>query len=180
MDNLTSNPDDMIEPADKMKKLSAGVSVRSLKIAAVVVLVIILGIIGFFWFVFYGPKWGTMHYGVCKVFAERMIDFPTTMNVREVEYFGWNIRLFISHIDAAGQFNYNIVECYYGKQSLEITRIRVDRKVLSDTSETEPVNPEMIRSFNKGLDAILLNPPSLLMPRSTLNAPLSELWRGED
>ena len=167
-----------VEARDRMKK-TAELGKKTLKI---VILLVILGIIcasSFLWYLFYGPRWGTMHYGVCKVFAERFVDFPSTMKIREVEYYLATARVYVSHIDAAGQFNYNIFECEFSKGTLEITRVRVDRKIISDTDPDTPVNADILRNFNKGLNSILLNPPSLLIPHSKRNAKLSDLWQGE-
>ena len=163
----------------KKPKSKKSLGIQALKFGTLGVLLVIFGVTGFLWYIFYGPRWGTMHYGVCKVFAERWVDFPSTMKVREVEYYRANARVFISHIDAAGQFNYNVIECEYSKGTLEITRIRIDRKVLSDTDPEAPINPDILRNFNMGLNAILMNPPDLLLPRSTRGAPLNDLWRGE-
>ncbi len=160
-------------------KNAKAMGLKALKYMIIGVIVVIFGISAFLWYVFYGPKWGTMYYGVCKVFAERMVDFPSTMKVREVQYYRLTARVYISHIDASGQFNYNVIECEYGKGSYEITRVRVDRKILSDTDKELPVNPDILNNFNKGLNAILINPPDLLLPRSTQGAPLVDLWRGE-
>lgn len=173
------------KPAQKKAapKTKKAMRMQALKFIFIGVVLFILGASGFLWYVFYGPRWGTMHYGVCKVFAERWVDFPSTMKVREVDYYRLTARVYISHIDAGGQFNYNIIECEYGKGTLEITRVRVDRKTLSDTDpnnqEGVQTNPEILRNFNMGLNAILINPPDLLLPRSTRGAPLVDLWQGD-
>ncbi len=166
------------EAQDLVKNKSSSAA-KALKIMFMIVVFLVFAVSAFLWYVFHGPQWGTMYYGVCKVFAERYVDFPTTMNIREVEYYGLNVRLFVSHLDASGQFNFNVVECEYGKGTLEITRVRVDRKVLSDTNEDNPIEKEILENFNKGLNAILMNPPSLLTPRSKRDAALADLWQGE-
>ncbi len=152
---------------------------KSLKYTLLGILAIALALSAFIWYVFYGPRWGTMHYGVCKVFAERYIDFPTTMKVRDVEYYGLNARLFISHMDAAGQSRYNVIECEYAMGTFEVSRVRVDRRVISSIDENNASNPEILNEFNKGVDAILLNPPDLLLPRSKIGQPLRNLWQGD-
>lgn len=175
---VTDKKESAVTPSKKTKsKKSLGI--QALKFGTLGVLLVIFGVGGFLWYIFYGPRWGTMHYGVCKVFAERWVDFPSTMKVREVEYYRANARVYVSHIDAAGQFNYNVIECEYGKGTLEITRIRIDRKVLSDTDPEAPINPDILRNFNMGLNAILMNPPELLLPKSTRGAPLNDLWQGD-
>ena len=165
-------------------KKNNNLTIQLIKYGILGILVFVMLVSGFLWYVYYGPRWGTMHYGVCKVFTEKYIDFPPTMKIREVEYYRMNARVFTSHIDAAGQFNYNVIECTFGKPgSMEITRVRVDRKIISDVSPdldpNEHINPEILKGFNTGLNAILLNPPDLLIPRSKRNAELEDLWQGE-
>ncbi|MCB9964141.1 MAG: hypothetical protein H6855_06125 [Rhodospirillales bacterium] len=159
---------------------SAKKKLSPVKILVLLAVLAVLGITGFLAYVFYGPRWGPIHYGICKVFVERYIDFPTTLKVRDVEYYGPNIRIFVSHQDSAGQFNYNVFECEYARGTFEITRARKDRKIISDLDTKDKVHPEILESFNKGIPAILRNPPDLLLPRSTRGLSLNELWIGDN
>lgn len=169
----------MSPQAKQRMQKTANLGKKTIKTIIILVFVVALGASAFLWYVFYGPRWGTMHYGICKVFAERFVDFPSSMKIREVEYYGATARVFVSHIDAAGQFNFNVFECEYGQGTLQLTRVRVDRKIISDTDTDNPINPDILRNFNKGLNSILLNPPSLLIPRSKRDAELVDLWQGE-
>lgn len=153
---------------------------KSLKIAIILGLLFIFLACSFLWYVFYGPRWGTMHYGVCKVFAERHIDFPHTMKVRSVDYYKLTARVTIGHVDASGQFYSDVYECEFASDSLKITRVRINRKLLSDIKEDSRINPQILEKFNQGIDAILLNPPSLLLPRSIRGVPINSLWAGQD
>jgi hypothetical protein len=137
-----------------------------LKIAGgTIALVIVL----FIWALFL-PRNGTIHYGICQVFAERYITFPSTMRVRDVEYFGLTVRVFATHIDAAGQYRYDQFLCEFNTESLEIQEAQINRKV---------VNPAIVAEFNKGLDAILLNPPDLTLPPPLSDLSIKELWHGK-
>ena len=63
-----------LSPEAKMRmKKTAELGKKTLKIVILLVLLGIICISSFLWYVFYGPRWGTMHYGVCKIFAERHV-----------------------------------------------------------------------------------------------------------
>ena len=116
------------------------------------------------------PRSGTIHYGICRIFAERYITFPSTMRVRDVEYYGLTVRVFATHIDAAGQYRYDQFLCEFDNQSLDIKEAQINRRV---------VDPVIVADFNKGLDAILLNPPDLTLPPRLSDLSIKELWHGK-
>ena len=116
------------------------------------------------------PRSGTIHYGICKVFAERYITFPFTMRVLDVEYFGLTVRVYATHIDASGQYRYDQFLCEFDNQNLDIKEAQINRK---------KVDPLIVTDFNKGLDAILLNPPDLTLPPRLSDLSIKELWHGK-
>jgi hypothetical protein len=133
------------------------------------ILLVALAVAGFFWYVFYAPRYGTIHYGICKVFAERQISFPSTMTVRDVEYYRNRLRVYVTHIDAAGQYRYDGFECAFNLPGFEIISARLNR---------DPLPQQNVNEFNKTINVILANPPDLEVPRPLRDSSLQDLWHG--
>ena len=132
----------------------------------------IIGGLMFCWSIYFifSPRMGTIHFGICRVFSERYIAFPSTMRVRDVEYYGLTVRVYVTHIDSSGQYRYDQFLCEFQLDNLEIQKVEVNRKV---------VDEEMVTEFNRGIDAILLNPPDLTLPPRLSDLSIKELWHGK-
>jgi hypothetical protein len=132
---------------------------------------VVLLITGWLLYYAYGPRWGSIHYGICKVFAERYIEFPHTMRVRDAEYFQYTVRVYVTHIDASGQYRYDQFICAFDPSgTLELVNVRLNRK---------EVEEQFVKDFNLGINAIILNPPDLKIPRKLSELSIRELWHGE-
>ncbi len=104
------------------------------------------------------PRKGTMLYGVCLVFTERLVDYPSTLKVNYVEQYQMATRIGFSHIDPFGQFSTEMIECAYRtdpKMGLALDSILLNR---------EEIDNEIVEEFNQGIPAIVKNSPDLTLP----------------
>jgi hypothetical protein len=105
-----------------------------------------------------GPREGTLMYGVCKVFLERYVKYPQTLQIRFVEQYRMAVRIGYNSVDPFGQYTHHMMECNFkpdAETGLTTDSILLDRKELP---------AELIQDFNKGLVAVLQNPPDLTLP----------------
>lgn len=118
---------------------------------------------------FMGAQYGDMRYGICYVYAQRDVPFPGTLKVRDYRYIENRVQIWVTYIDAAGQYNYQSYDCAY-KNGFELTKVR--------KNNTEQ-SPEIVSKFNIGIKAILSNPPDLRLPHRPSDVSLKELWHGD-
>ncbi len=104
------------------------------------------------------PRKGTMMYGVCLVFTERMLTYPSTLQVNYVEQYPMATRIGFSFIDSFGQFSTKMIECSYRpdkQMGLAIDTVFLNRV---------EVDSDLVAEFNRGIPAIVKNPPDLTLP----------------
>lgn len=104
------------------------------------------------------PRKGTMLYGVCLVFTERILTYPTTLQVNYVEQYPMAVRIGFSHTDTFGQFKTEMIECTYrpdAEMGLAMDSVLLNRKEMDG---------ELVSRFNAGLPMIVKNPPDLTLP----------------
>ena len=57
------------------------------------------------------PLRATTEYGICKTYIERMIQFPTSLDVTTFDIFGNAVRIFFTHRDGSGSTRSQQIEC---------------------------------------------------------------------
>ena len=99
-----------------------------------------------------------MAFGICKVFTEMYVQFPTTLKFNSVEEFSTSVRIWYTHTDSFGEYIMEPIQCYYKADEqygyildkVTIRRREIDQKIVDD--------------FNKTLPVIFANPPDLTLP----------------
>lgn len=104
------------------------------------------------------PYQGSMAFGICKVFLEGQVRFPSLLRVSTVEEFDTFVRIWYTQVDSFGEYRMESIQCYY-KQDPE--RGTVVDKVLINRRE---VDPRKVEDFNRSLSVILAHPPDLTIP----------------
>jgi hypothetical protein len=104
------------------------------------------------------PRKGTMMYGVCKVFTERFVDFPSTIDIKYVEQYPMAVRIGFTQIDAFGTYSNQMMECSFRRDPA--------MGLAMDSAEynREPLPEEQVENFNYGIPAIVKSPPDLTLP----------------
>lgn len=125
---------------------------------------IVLMIAGFFMYMM-TPYKGGMTYGICKVFLERALTFPSTLELKGVEDFGNSVRIWYMTIDSFGNNRMQPIQCYYqpdnGSGYLQIEKVQIRRR---------DVDQAIVDDFNKTIPAIYAYPPDLALPYTAEDA----------
>lgn len=106
------------------------------------------------------PLTGTIKFGICRVYAEQTLTYPTTMKVVAVlERATHNdVRMDYSFMNEYGEYMVNSAHCTF----------RPDPNTVWAVSELlinrQKVPQEKIDVFNTTIPFILMNPPSLILP----------------
>lgn len=103
------------------------------------------------------PKQGGATLGICKVFVERFVPYPTTLQYQFTEIYPKAVRVGYTHIDAFGQFRLDMAECAFRpdtKRGAVVDSVLVNR---------EDLDAALVERFNAGLPAILANMPDLTL-----------------
>ncbi|NCC21291.1 MAG: hypothetical protein EOM26_02375 [Alphaproteobacteria bacterium] len=109
-----------------------------------------------------GPRQGTMMYGVCKVFLERMVPYPDMVQIRFVEQYPMSVRIGFNQTDTFGQYTYTTMECAFRPD--EKTGLAMDTIWVMRANERKDVPQEIIEQFNIGIAAIVTSDPVLDLP----------------
>ncbi len=155
---LKRAPDDKFTQAIKQSRLQAKTKKRRKKqmkfgIAGGVILVL-----GALFMYIITPYKGGMNYGICKVFAERNLTFPSTMKVMATEEFRTSIRIWYMMIDSFGNERMQPIQCYFTEGDygyLKLTKVKIRRRELEQS---------VIDGFNKTIPVIYAFPPNLEIP----------------
>lgn len=122
---------------------------------------VFLGVVGFIslilWWGFQ-PFRGTIEYGVCKVFAELKVSYPSTFQTLFIQNFDQSVRIYYSHLDGYGQSRSEFIECSFRPDpntGFAIESVKINRTAISQ---------DEIENFNRTIPAILANPPDLVLP----------------
>lgn len=118
--------------------------------------------VAFFAAVFLTPKIGTIHYGICKTYLELHEPYPSYLEYVQGYDSGNLVVIDYNRIDSFGQRSLNQIRCIFKSEGdvNEISRIDVNGKTNIHPMESQ----DEIDKFNRGIPAILQNPPSLIMP----------------
>ncbi len=128
------------------------------KDATLFVVLLVLGFIGLALYYTSLPRKGSMAYGICRVFLERYVQYPSTLRISTVKEFTESVRIWYIQTDSFGQYRMEPIRCYYkadAAQGYILDKITVRRKKL---------DREQIESFNKILPVIRASNPDLTIP----------------
>lgn len=126
---------------------------------AILLVLIVLGLI---------PYSGTINYGICKVFVERIQPYPQSVKYIKVEEqgseeTGFLVTMYYKRTDAFGDESMNSIVCKIKRS--EDGKPYLDAVDMNGKNRKYPQEfPEYIRKFNIGMEAILQNPPDLTLP----------------
>lgn len=105
------------------------------------------------------PYKGGMTYGICKVFLERKVTFPSTLELKGVEDFGNSVRIWYMTIDSFGNNRMEPIQCYFKTDAtsgyLQIDKVKIRRR---------DVDQNIVDDFNKTIPALYAYPPDLSLP----------------
>ena len=59
------------------------------------------------------PRKGGVIYGMCGAFLEQQVTFPETISHTSVEQYPRAVRIYFTHIDGFGQYQFEMVECAF-------------------------------------------------------------------
>ncbi len=121
---------------------------------------IAVGIVALIIWVGAQPLRGTIKFGICRVFAEQTITYPTTMKVVAVIERAANndVRMDFSYLNEYGEYMVNSAHCTFRPDpntGWVATELLINR---------QKVPKERIDIFNSTIPFILANPPSLILP----------------
>jgi len=118
----------------------------------------------------YGVNWLTkpfeadIRFGFCRVFLELNVQYPSKLELSEVEERTNFVRIWYMQTDSFGQERMENIECFHGYDDTRgyyISKIRVNRRDL---------DPEKVERFNASLNTIIAHPPDLTYPRRLRDA----------
>lgn len=134
--------------ASGVKKKASWWKIGSIGVGAV-------SIFGLLIYVALAPKKGGPMLGVCKVFIERFIFYPTTLKYQFIEQYPKAVRIGYTYIDGFGQFRLDMAECGF--------RPDVQGGMVLDSVllNREDIEQDVVERFNVGLPTIFANMPDL-------------------
>lgn len=104
------------------------------------------------------PYKGTMAFGICKVFLERYVTYPSMLEYNSIETFDKSTRIWFFQTDSFGDTRMEGIRCYYRPDPVmgsALERVTISRR---------PIDQDVVDRFNKTIPAILANPPDLTIP----------------
>lgn len=128
---------------------------KQFKMAAAGVGALLIAFSGYYLF---KPYEGGMTFGICKVFLERSVRYPSHLILGSVEKFDTSVRIWYTQVDAFGEYRLEPIQCYYkpdDTQGYILEKITINRREL-DT--------QVVEEFNKVLPIIREYPPDLTIP----------------
>jgi hypothetical protein len=103
------------------------------------------------------PRKGGLDYGVCKVYVERLIHYPPTLQIKEVQEFDQSLRIYYTYYDPFGQYKKDLIECVFNTRAGNYT-------LLDAVINRVPEPASRIESFNMTVPAILAQDLDLIIP----------------
>ncbi len=155
----TESLDDQIRASLKAGK--SGVNQRVTRKKRTRFALIIIGCIAtyylFTWLFAYQKA--SMSFGICKVFAELYVEYPTEFEVSYLQRIGKTMRIWFVHHDSFGNRQFDTMDCEY-------KRTDDGRTILDEVSiNRRPLDPKIVEKFNNSLPALFAFPPDLTYPR---------------
>jgi hypothetical protein len=123
------------------------------------------------------PKKGSILYGLCGTFLEQQVPFPMTLKHTSVEQYSKAIRIYFTHIDGFGGYQFEMTECTFrqdSKQGVQIDRVFfnyvkdvTDKERMAGKGRLYEVRQDVIDLFNKSQSplSILSHDPDLTLPQ---------------
>ncbi len=124
------------------------------------------------------PRKGSLLYGICQGFLEQQVTFPKTLRHTSVEQYPRALRIYFTHIDAFGQYQFEMTECTFKQdpqKGVQLERVFFNQiKEITDSERVDgkgrlyEVRPEVIDLFNKSKSAqsIMSQDPDLSLPQN--------------
>lgn len=122
----------------------------------------VVAILGYFIYGLFQPYQGSMAYGMCKVFLEQNVTYPTTLQINQVEELNNWVRLWHTQIDGFGAYRMEPIQCYFRPDP--VTKSALDKVYLGDPARKREVDPKKVEEFNQSIPYLLDNPPDLTLP----------------
>jgi len=117
-----------------------------------------VGVLGLLIFIGLQPLTGTIKYGICRVFVEKKLTFPSHMNIVSVEERPQDVRMQYSIINEYGEYIVETITCVFQPHPETVW-------TLSEvTLNRQKLPPESLTAFNATIPFIIANPPSLVLP----------------
>lgn len=124
------------------------------------------------------PQKGSLLYGICSGFLEQQVTFPKTLKHTSVEQYPKALRIYFTHIDAFGQYQFEMTECTFKQDPQK--GVQLERVFFNQTKEITgservdgkgrlyEVTPEAIELFNrsKSANSIMSQNPDLTLPQN--------------
>ena len=123
------------------------------------------------------PAKGTILYGLCGAFLEQQVPFPHTLKHTSVEQYPKAIRIYFTHIDGFGEYQFEMTECTFRQDPQSGVQLeRVFFNYVKDVTKKERMRgkgrlydtrQEVIDLFNMSQSplSILSNNPDLTLPQ---------------
>jgi hypothetical protein len=118
----------------------------------------VVAVLGLLIFVGLQPLTGTIKYGICRVFVEQRLTYPTEMKVVSVEERPQDVRMQYAIINEYGEYIVETVTCAFRpdpQNTWALTEVTLNRQKISGAD---------LIPFNATIPFILANPPSLVLP----------------
>jgi len=123
------------------------------------------------------PAKGTILYGLCGTFLEQQVAFPHTLEHTSVEQYPKAIRIYFTHIDGFGEYQFEMTECTFRQDPENGVQLeRVFFNYVKDITKKERMRgkgrlyetrQEVIDLFNNSQSplSILSSDPDLTLPQ---------------
>jgi hypothetical protein len=143
----TAQQDKAVKP--KKKRKLSGKQIAILVVAAIFAFILYLG---------FQPLVGTINFGICRVFAERTMVYPSTMRVVAVQERPQDVRMDVVSLNQFGESMVTQVTCNFHTDAANL------HKLSSVLVNRRKVPEREVAIFNTTIPYILANPPSLVLP----------------
>lgn len=145
------------DKAEKPKK-KRKISNKKIAISVGIVLFSIIMYLGF------QPVTGGINYGICRVFAEGTLIYPTTMRVVSAQQRPQDVRMDVVSLNQFGESMVTQMVCNFHTDAAN------QHKLASVVINRRKVPERDVAIFNTTIPFILANPPSLVLPRAMPDA----------
>lgn len=123
------------------------------------------------------PRQGSFLYGVCGTFLEKQIAFPHTLQHTSVEQYKQALRIYFTHIDSFGQYQFEMIECTFRQDPekgfllnqvfFNYVKSITEKERIPGKGRLYAVRQEVIDLFNQSNSAktIMSQNPDLSLPQ---------------
>lgn len=128
------------------------------KIKGPAILLSILGVLGYGYYIFTMPVVGSIGFGMCKVFLERWVEYPSSLRLSEIKEFRDSVRIWYIQTDSFGQYRMEPIQCFYAntpERGFHMEKITINRRDLE---------PQVVNDFNRSMPSIRMVEEYLHIP----------------